>query len=501
LGIAGFYVVTDGQDGGHVVLAAKNIEQIESYLQVIAHDGGAGGLVQVSADHYHLESGEFHSAIHAQGDNAQSSGDINIQARTMTAQGSVLIVNDSNTSVGDMNVNITDDLSLVGGFTTDNTFSGFFGSNLEINTNLKQSDDFEKGVINIHAGNLSLLNGAIIGGVSFGPNDAPMVNINVDEQFVMEGFYNVSISPSIQFVLNSGIITNAYVGSTIMSLLGYEYTNPQYVGHSGDIQITAKVLNIQNRAAIANNTFVGDAGTIKIRADRLLISGGGLITSGTGGSGQGGDIDIVVSGDIQVTDFTPLYSLSSRIEANSVGTQENMGSAGNIHIQADTLYVGGKGTITANTKNAAGGNINLDICKWLFLEKGGEITSSVQGGNANSGNISISQPIFIIANQGFINAQADAGNGGDIFIETQNLLSSADTVISASSRLGIDGKIEIESPEEDVSNAFILLTTDFSNKGQLALAQCEIQKLDDISQFLVNLNYAGKLKGVNDFQE
>ncbi|MEZ5673307.1 MAG: hypothetical protein R3E08_13390 [Thiotrichaceae bacterium] len=53
---------------------------------------------------------------------------------------------------------------------------------------------------------------------------------------------------------------------------------------------------------------------------------------------------------------------------------------------------------------------------------------------------------FMVLNQSIVQAQADAGEGGNIRINAANYIKSSDSLVSASSRLGINGQVLIRSP-------------------------------------------------------
>jgi hypothetical protein len=74
------------------------------------------------------------------------------------------------------------------------------------------------------------------------------------------------------------------------------------------------------------------------------------------------------------------------------------------------------------------------------------VTTGVESG----GNIRI-DPRLVVLNRSAIRANADQGPGGNIDIIAGRLVRSADSVIEASSDLGIDGEITIRSPVEDLA--------------------------------------------------
>jgi large exoprotein involved in heme utilization and adhesion len=100
-----------------------------------------------------------------------------------------------------------------------------------------------------------------------------------------------------------------------------------------------------------------------------------------------------------------------------------------------------------------------------------EISTSVRAGTGDGGNISI-DPEFVVLNHSDITAQADVGNGGNIRIETENFVQSADSVVDASSRLGISGTVEITAPDADLSADIVTLPASFLDASSLLRQSC-----------------------------
>ena len=82
----------------------------------------------------------------------------------------------------------------------------------------------------------------------------------------------------------------------------------------------------------------------------------------------------------------------------------------------------------------------------------GIISASANGVTADSGggNISIDPELFTIR-QSRIVSQANAGTGGNINLVATNFIADTETLISASSQRGVDGNVEIESPNHAVN--------------------------------------------------
>ena len=104
----------------------------------------------------------------------------------------------------------------------------------------------------------------------------------------------------------------------------------------------------------------------------------------------------------------------------------------------------------------------------------GEITASVSSGSG--GNIVIDPVFVILEGESRIVAQAIEGSGGNISITTDALLASQESVISASSELGVQGTVEIHSPETDVAGTLASLPETILEAAALMKERCAARK-------------------------
>jgi hypothetical protein len=127
------------------------------------------------------------------------------------------------------------------------------------------------------------------------------------------------------------------------------------------------------------------------------------------------------------------------------------GETGTVTLQTQDLHLTDS-AITTEAISAGGGSINLKADKLVLLDRG-QITTSVTGGLEKGGNIVINHPTFVVLNQGQVKAQADEGQGGNIRIEANQFIASPKSLVSASSRLGINGLVVISAPNENISGS------------------------------------------------
>jgi large exoprotein involved in heme utilization and adhesion len=97
----------------------------------------------------------------------------------------------------------------------------------------------------------------------------------------------------------------------------------------------------------------------------------------------------------------------------------------------------------------------------LFDLHNSAVTTSVAGGTGSGGNIFINphlmNPPLMVLDNSRIEANAQRGAGGNITIQAGQLIRTPDSVIRASSELGLSGTISIAAPNTDVVGSLEVL--------------------------------------------
>jgi large exoprotein involved in heme utilization and adhesion len=215
-------------------------------------------------------------------------------------------------------------------------------------------------------------------------------------------------------------------------------------------------------AASATGTQSGPGGDVTVNAASLVVEGGAEIASSTAGLGSGGNVNVAVATDMVLPDLGP------QITARSTGS----GDAGSITVSAVRLSLRNGAAISteALTSTANGGNITLSVRDFLYLI-GSEITTSVRGETGNGGNITI-DPQFAILDDSSIIAQAIAGHGGNINITAGTYIASANSVVSATSQLGVSGMVTINGPLVNLNGTLVVLSSELRNAAALTREAC-----------------------------
>jgi hypothetical protein len=190
------------------------------------------------------------------------------------------------------------------------------------------------------------------------------------------------------------------------------------------------------------------------------VQNGGQIASTAAGSGSGGNVEVGATSDITLTGSGP------QITASSTGT----GAAGSIFVRATNLTLTDRASIATSATNANGGNIELEVSNFLHLVQS-QITTSVTGSSGNGGNILI-DPLFLVLDRSQIIAQAVKGQGGNISIIAGQYIPSSDSLVSASSQLGISGSVEIFGPRVDLNGSLVALAGDLRGAAAVLRDSC-----------------------------
>lgn len=251
-------------------------------------------------------------------------------------------------------------------------------------------------------------------------------------------------------------------------------------GQGGTLSITATDSVIisgtnddgYNSSSLSTSTgSSGNGGYLFLSAPNVIVSSGGGIMAYTTNEGNGGDIQIEASlMDMQT---------NAAISAQSTG----IGQAGSLFIQTDDSISLHNSSITTESLDADGGNITLDTVNHLYLLDS-RITTSVHGGLGNGGNIDI-DPCFVVLKDSQIIANAFEGNGGNIHIVSDYFLAGSESTVMASSQLGIDGTVQIDSPDTDISGRLSGLKIPDLDVTALLHSSCALKTMDTSSSLIV----------------
>ena len=420
----GIFATTFGiGKAGNISISANRI-QASHYADILTstfNRGDAGDLT-VEVNHLQLSDGSNISSS-SFGDATGNAGDLNLIAKNIFISG-------VENSLNPGGLNFT-------GLTTFTSAPGGDAGHLQIKAERLQLDKVsyissqtqgpgQSGDIDIHVTKLDLLNGSAILANTLGAGHGGTVSIIADS------------------VTLAGI-------------------SPQPImGAAGNRQRVPSSINTQTGFG------GGEGGEIQVTATDLILDAG-QISAETFGSGKGGNIEL--SSDHLHIKGRPGFSQS--IQARSFCNLETCGEAGGISIQTETL-IAEDTSISTQTVLASGGNIEIFSQEFVTLIDS-NVTTSVGGGNKSAGNISITEPnVLTLLDNSHIEANTFGGVGGVVNISTDTLFQSPDSTITAEaeSRLGIDGVVEVDAPDTNISAELVILPSEFFDPTTILARPC-----------------------------
>jgi filamentous hemagglutinin family protein len=464
------------------------------------------------------------------------SGSIQVQGRRVSVSdgSTILIQNQGNQASGVLNLNASESLE-VSGTTADGGFSsGLFtetigggkGGDIDISTQQLIvrdggtiiTDTFSEataGNITIDASESLQIVGfaavnpnrfSIISAQTFGAGKAGDITVSTKTFTALDGGNLASVTGGI-FGTGSGgnVILNASESVELTGVIPGVFTPSQVTagtggaGHAGNVKINTQRLVIRDGGRVdASTTATGDAGSVTINASEsvevsgtvpgsrnpsLVISSANILDPTLQQllrlppipSGASGDVTIN-AGQLRVTDG-----------ALVTAKNEGLGNSGNVRINADSIFLDNRGSISAATQSGEGGNIALNANS-LLMRRNSQI-SATAGGTGNGGNIAItglSPADFVVLLEGStITANAFQGRGGSIRIDTRALFVCPDCEITASSELGVGGVVEFNTLEPDTQLEVIDLPQEVTKSEEVVALTCAVDGERGQSEFVV----------------
>ncbi|MBD2178725.1 filamentous hemagglutinin N-terminal domain-containing protein [Pseudanabaena sp. FACHB-1998] len=364
-------------------------------------------------------------------------GDISLKTSQLIAQNSSFIVSSIlfDGRAGNITINAPESITLNSGAIFSGTAATATGSS---------------GSIGIQTGHLILRNNSAISSTILGSGQEGG-NVTIEATKSVEIFGSSPIFSAQDIAITTGIIT-----TTVNKAI------------AGNITVNTPFLSLLNGAVLTTETRGGGkGGAVTILADRLYLSGidpsqqvpsAILAVTRESSTGDGGNVNITAK-EIKIQD-------RAGVSVASFG----FGDAGGLSITANNLSLNRQGSLAALSLVGAGGNINLQIRDLLSLNN--SLILSASEGTENSGNINLNAGIVVGLNRSEINASSFGGNGGNIFIKTQGLFFSPDSLITASSQLGISGNVAISNLDLTPKNAFVSSVENFVKVDAIVSNSC-----------------------------
>ncbi len=367
------------------------------------------------------------------------------------------------------------------------------------------------GEMDIQARSLALTDGGQIESRVFGEFYSPVLNQNLPGGQGKGGNIRIDAADfvSISGVRLSDVIVNGInLGGKGESSGLFASTERGASGSAGSIAVTTPDFRLSEGAVV--NTLTandGNAGNITINANTFEATGGGQVITTTRNSGRAGNITLNITDSINLSGSDPTFANrlakfgedivnnqgaesglfantatgstgdggSIFIDPNQVNlsdgakisvNSQGQGDGGSIFLTADNLSLNNASEISAATASGEGGNITLNVAD-LLRQRNNSPISATAGGTGNGGNITIDTDFLVSSENSDITANAFEGRGGNIRITATGIFLAPGSEITASSELGVDGVVEINTPETEPSRGLVDLPENVVDPNKL----------------------------------
>lgn len=424
--------------GGNLLITSPEVDVVtKSIIAATTFGAGTGGNVDLSATSILLDGGGEPLDDPLQGEPfgppipiPRPDGDMEMligQANTAIVTASLGPGASGDVTVRTSNLIIRDVASIaVGSFNTgDGGNATIIADHIEVS---RGANPFASGIfatafflgqagsLDIRADSIEITDGGLISADSFGPTPGGDIDI----------------------VTGTLTLTNQPSGR--LTLVATQTHGDQPSATGGNLSITADKVVVDQGSAISAASFgAGPGGNIVLNTDSLTLSELGTIRSTGTGLGRAGELTITVGGSAKL------------LKGGALTSSSTLSSAGLI-----SLTVGGNLTLKDSSITAQaldnGGNVQLEVANRVRLIN--SLITAEAGGDG--GNILIGQGAVVLDDSRII-ANAVQGAGGDINILTNVFLTTPDSIISASSELGVTGTITISSPDTNLAASLATL--------------------------------------------
>ena len=525
-----------GQDGG----PAETIEISNARLTTEASGDGAGGAITLDTDALFVtDGGSIESVTSGKGEDAGAGGTIALGSAErpiadvqVVDGGRILSVTEGSANGGDI-VAYADSLWAHNEVAGNDTF---------VFTTTRGGDGGAGGLIEIHAANVTIEDGAQIFTLTEGSGQGGSLSLIDVDTLRIEGedLGAASTKPSSLAARVTGSVSGTGGGLSINARIIEVLNGGEIVSRTfgtGDaapegvnaIDITASeritIRGGENGAsevssateAAIGETGGGNGGDLVIRTGFLELLDGGQVTASTSTVGAAGNV-FITADDVVISGADPASHNESGIFARSnsgifEGTETATG--GDIEITAETLRLADDALISVSTASRAdAGTIDLQIADTLVVEGGASITAiaeefgagrtgsidihdarsilvagevSTRAFDQQAGSIEIRATESLVVDGGLITSESISGQGGDVSLSGGALVMVSNAGEISARLTGVSGSgsgiIRIDGTDavELTSGAALTAETAGGTGGSIEITANDSVKLSDAS--------------------
>ena len=347
------------------------------------------------------------------------------------------------------------------------------------------------GTIKLNTERLIIRDGAGLSTTTSGTGLAGDVIVNAGESVELIGVSQGDFFPS---TLLAATLTTGDAGNVIINTQRFVAKDGAQVsastlsqGRAGTLKLNASTSvevsgtspsGIPSSLSFDTESF-GDAGELQVTTPRLLVLGGGQISAATLSEGKGGVIAVNASDYVEIngTSSDKLSASGLYFDSSGAGDARGIsintkrltvqnggivtvngsgtGAAGDLEINAGSIFMSDGARLTATTQSGEGGNIRIKTEGSVILRRDSDIRTNAFG-TGNGGNITFDVGgaiVAVLSEDSDVLASAVTGRGGNIFAKAIailgfrqfNKVETSESDFIATSQLGIDGVVTLDT--------------------------------------------------------
>jgi filamentous hemagglutinin family protein len=379
---------------GHSVelSATGDIRFTGSEITAIVNSSGKGGLVSLDADNNQIafQGADIFVDADGTGANAGDAGGLTLKSRDIrfTDVAQLSAVTQGSGQGGDVTLIATGKVYFAG--ENDDAASGIF-----VRTAGTEDNAGASGKITIQAQDIEFADGADISATTDGPGQGGSVSLDAGNQIAFQG---------------AGIFVDAD----------------------------------------GTGANAGDAGDLTLKARDIRFTDVAQLSAVTEGSGQGGDVTLIATGQVYFAGRNDASTTSSGIFVRTAGTEDNAGAGGKVTLQAQDIEFADGARISATTGGPGqGGAVFLQASQQIRLGRDALLSADSFGAGA-AGDLSLQAANLVLAgatiSSGSEFAAAGAGSAGNLRILTSETIQlSGGSALTTESENAGGGGIHIET--------------------------------------------------------
>jgi filamentous hemagglutinin family protein len=466
------FVETRGANPGEVEVHARNISLLEGSGLSISTSGDKAGDLKITATDSVQVSGTSADSV----DNFISSEIFSKTEPMSTGDGGNIIIEAANLKVdnggfistvtlgsgngGDIRIDASKSIELTG-TVSESASTGFEPSTVSTEVADVSSATGDGGNLSVNTSTLTIKEGAQINATARNAGNGGVLTINADKSILLNGF-----APQAEF-RGFGLS-----GILVAAQSSFEDESGNVIpttGNSGTLNLNTQELTIENGAAISAGTFsLGDGGNANLNVNRLVVRNGSEIrVSSLLGTdpldtqrGDGGTLNINAKESVEVTGTGNINGTD--VKSSLLATGESNGDAGNINLNSSSLTVSNEGSISAATVAGEGGNIDLQVDDSIRLQDDSLISAAATR-EASGGNINLDTNFIVASPNGNNDILASAGKegtGGNIRIDAESVFGievrpQNNQTNDLDATGGVDGQVIIDTPDTNTTQGII----------------------------------------------